>query len=179
VCFGAAATCSGEDPRAGAGTLASRHWLFKEEPSHYAFHDLERDRETEWDGVRNPLAVRNLRSMAAGEEGFFYHSGTVRAIVGRVEVARAARWMGTGEASGWSVRLRAVAPLPRPIPLSEIKADPPRGRFDLLRIPRLSVVEVPGPIWADLLDRAATSQTARASARGNRRSASRRNRSGA
>jgi predicted RNA-binding protein with PUA-like domain len=164
-----------------------RYWLFKEEPSHYSFADLVRDRETEWDGVRNALAVRNLRTMAEGDEGFFYHSGSERAIVGRLTIVRPARREGDGPDDGWSVRVRAIAPLPRPITLAELKAAPPTVPFDLLRIGRLSVLSVPPLVWTDVLKRSSApgsssrpaGHKARDNARGSRRSASRRKRAGA
>jgi predicted RNA-binding protein with PUA-like domain len=161
--------------------LPVRRWLFKEEPSHYSFADLVRDRETEWDGVRNAVAVRNLRSMVQGDPGFYYHSGTERAIIGRLEVVRAAQLETEGEDPGWSVRVRAVGPLPRPVTLAELKASPPKVPFDLLRIGRLSVVEVPAIAWDDILARASagSGQSTRESARGSRASAARRKRAGA
>ncbi|RPJ85061.1 MAG: EVE domain-containing protein, partial [Acidobacteria bacterium] len=54
-------------------------WLFKEEPTHYAFDDLERDGETTWTGVKNPLAQKHLRSVRKGDRVFYYHTGNEKA----------------------------------------------------------------------------------------------------
>ena len=58
------------------------NWLMKEEPTHYSFDDLVRDRKTSWTGVRNPLAQKHLRSIAKGDRIFFYHTGDVKSVVG-------------------------------------------------------------------------------------------------
>jgi len=63
------------------------NWLVKEEPTHYSFDDLVRDRRTAWSGVRNPLAQKHLQSMHKGERIFFYHTGNEKAVVGITEAA--------------------------------------------------------------------------------------------
>ena len=65
-------------------------WLFKQEPSCYSYDDLERDGMTVWDGVANALALQNLRKAQAGEQVFFYHTGKEKAIVGVMEIIKAA-----------------------------------------------------------------------------------------
>lgn len=68
------------------------HWLFKTEPGCFSWQDLENSPQqtTAWDGVRNYQARNFMRAMRAGERGFFYHSGESPAIVGLVEITRAA-----------------------------------------------------------------------------------------
>ena len=66
------------------------HWLMKSEPGSYSWDQLQRDRSTEWDGVRNPAARLHLKAMKAGDEAFFYHSGDERQIVGVMRVTREA-----------------------------------------------------------------------------------------
>jgi len=128
------------------------HWLLKEEPTHYAWEDLLRDGSTSWDGVHNATALRNLRAMRRGEQGIFYHTGNQRACVGILETLGPPRADPRDDRGSWMVDVRAVRPLRRPIPLSEIKADPSFAGFDLIRIGRLSVVRVSDPHWARLLE---------------------------
>jgi len=126
-------------------------WILKEEPDHYSWADLVRDGTTRWDGVHNALALRHLRSMAAGDEALFYHTGTERAAVGVVEVVSAPRPDPDDPRSSWSVDIRPVRPLRRSIGLAELKADPSLAGIDLIRLPRLSVVPVPGAVWDRIL----------------------------
>ena len=79
------------------------HWLMKSEPESYGWADLVRDRATEWDGVRNNAARLHLRAMKAGDEAFFYHSMSDKAVVGIMRVTRAAE--PDPKASDW-VRVR-------------------------------------------------------------------------
>jgi predicted RNA-binding protein with PUA-like domain len=127
------------------------YWLLKEEPDHYAWSDLVADRSTDWDGVHNPLALQHLRRMVPGDRAFFYHTGSERACVGLVEVTQAPRPDPSDARGSWSVRVAPVRPLRRPIPLSEIRADPALAGIDLLRITRLSVVPLSGDQWSRLL----------------------------
>ncbi len=127
------------------------HWLLKEEPTHYAFADLVRDGRTVWSGVHNATALRHLKSMKVGDEGIFYHSGDERACVGILRIASAPRPDPDDDRGSYLVEVRPVRALARAVPLSEIRADPAFAGFDLLRISRLSVLPVPGPMWDRLL----------------------------
>jgi predicted RNA-binding protein with PUA-like domain len=127
------------------------HWLIKEEPRHYAWSDLVRDGRTGWDGVHNALAIRHLRQMAPGDRAVLYHTGTERACVGIVEVIGSPRADRRDSRGSWSVEVRPVRPLRRPIPLSEVKADPALAAFDLVRLPRLSVLPISDDHWTRLL----------------------------
>jgi predicted RNA-binding protein with PUA-like domain len=111
-------------------------WLVKTEPGDYSFDDLLKDRRTVWDGVSNPQAVKNLRSMAVGDRVFVYHSGSERRIVGRAEVARAA----SGSGREVQVELKAVDLLAASVSLADLKADPTFADSPLVRQGRLSVV---------------------------------------
>ena len=126
-------------------------WLVKEEPSHYSFDDLSRDRTTEWSGVHNALALRHLKGMRPDDEVFYYHSGTERAIVGIARVSGVPRADPTDERGSWSVTIRAERPLRRPVGLAVVKADPSLAGFDLVRIGRLSVMPVSDTQWSRLL----------------------------
>jgi len=124
------------------------NWLVKEEPTHYSYDDLARDGRTSWTGVRNPLAQQHLRTMKKGERIFFYHSGSVKAVVG---IARAA---GTPypDPSDKAGKLCAIDLLPlkklkSPVTLAAIKADKAFATFPLVRISRLSVMPVTDDEW--------------------------------
>ena len=121
----------------------------KEEPEHYAYDQLERDRKTVWAGVKNPLAQKHLRSIRKGDRIFYYHTGKQKAVVA---VARAAgdAYPDPHDRSGKSfvVDVVPVGALPRPVTLAAIKADRAFAAFPLVRISRLSVMPVSDAEWA-------------------------------
>ncbi|HKN06496.1 MAG TPA: EVE domain-containing protein [Thermoplasmata archaeon] len=127
------------------------HWLVKQEPSAYSWKNLENDRETEWNGVHSALALRHLREMRVGDFAVFYHSGDERACVGILRVVRGPKPDPDDERGSWTVRVRPVRKLRRPVPLAEIRDDPKFAGFDLLRNSRLSVMPVSEGHWASLL----------------------------
>ena len=114
-------------------------WLLKTEPGSYGYDDLERDGETRWDGVANPVALRNLRAMKVGDRVVVYHTGGEKAAVGLAEVTRAA-YPDPGDARGVVVDIAARGRLGRPFTLAEIKALPMFADSPLVRQGRLSVV---------------------------------------
>jgi predicted RNA-binding protein with PUA-like domain len=118
-------------------------WLFKEEPTHYNFADLERDGTAVWDGVANNLALQNLRKVRRGDRVLYYHTGKEKAVVGEMRVT------GDPEGAGRQVvvSVRAVRRLQFPVSLSRIKADPALADWDLVRLPRLSVLPVTEAQW--------------------------------
>ncbi len=125
------------------------HWLLKSEPSAYSWADLVRDRRTAWTGVRNHQAANNLRAMRVGDRAFFYHSNEGLAVVGAVEVVRAA-YPDPDDKTG---RFVAVDIVPRaaataPVTLAQIKAEPKLKSLALLRQSRLSVSPVSAAEWA-------------------------------
>jgi len=121
----------------------TQYWLLKTEPSTYSFDDLERDRHTTWDGVRNALALINLRAMHPGDGLLIYHSGKQKAVVGRGSVASAPRTDGKVTV----VDLRFEARLPAPVTLAEIKREPDLAGLPLIRNTRLSVMPVTAEEW--------------------------------
>jgi predicted RNA-binding protein with PUA-like domain len=131
------------------------HWLLKTEPSTYAYADLVRDRRTTWDGVKNALALKHLASVAKGDEVLVYHTGDEKAAVGVARVVRGAYPdPKQKDARLVLVDLEAVKALPRPVTLAEMRADPKLAGFDLLRLPRLSVVPVSLAQWATIMEMA-------------------------
>ena len=100
-------------------------WLVKTEPDDYSFQDLQKAGRDVWDGVRNHAALKHMRAMKVGDEVFVYHTGNVRSIVGLARVVAEAYPDPQADDEKWVVvDLEAVTPLPRPVSLAEIKADP-------------------------------------------------------
>jgi predicted RNA-binding protein with PUA-like domain len=147
-----------------------RYWLVKSEPDVFSFDDLRAapKQTTQWDGVRNFAARNFLRDgMKRGDRVFFYHSSTnPQAIVGICEVAREAYADPTAtdkkhpgfdaksradDPTWFAVDIRAVSPLPRPVTLTEIKANKALANMALVRIGRLSVTPVTAAEWETIL----------------------------
>ena len=120
------------------------HWILKTEPSTYSFQDLVKAKRAVWDGVSNPVALRNMREMAVGDEVIIYHTGDEKACVGFARVVKAAYPdPKQKDPKLVVVDLEAGKPLARPVTLAEIKADPVFSDLALVRQGRLSVVPVP------------------------------------
>jgi predicted RNA-binding protein with PUA-like domain len=116
------------------------YWLMKSEPESYSWADLVRDGGTEWDGVRNNAARLHLKAMKKGDEAFFYHSMSDKAVVGIMRITREAR--ADPKDSDWvSVRVEPVRPI-APVTLATIKAEPRLSKMELIRQSRLSVAPV-------------------------------------
>ena len=124
------------------------HWLLKSEPFKYSWEKLVREKRTHWDGVRNFQAAANLRAMKKGDRAFFYHSNEGLEIVGICEIAKPA-YQDPADETGKFVMVDVVpvAPVPRPVTLQAIKADPRLKDFALVRQSRLSVVPVSDDEW--------------------------------
>lgn len=126
--------------------MPTRYWLIKSEPAAYSWDDLVKDGETLWDGIRNHRAANNLRTMAKGDQAFFYHSVTGKEIVGVVEVTEPG--LADPKDANWAaVKVKPVRPLERPVTLAEIKADPKLEGIELVRLSRLSVAEITPAEW--------------------------------
>lgn len=124
------------------------YFLLKTEPSEYSFEDLIREGETVWDGVTNNLALKTIRLMKPGDYCLIYHSGGERAVVGKARVTSAAYPdPKKADVKLAVVNIKAVGKLRKAVPLSELKDLKAVKNFDLIRLPRLSVMEVPGKIW--------------------------------
>jgi predicted RNA-binding protein with PUA-like domain len=127
------------------------HWLFKSDPEAYSFDDLERDKKTTWDGVRNPLALKNLRSAKKGDSVFIYHSGEQKAIVGVAEIIKEAYPDPKAkDPKLFVVDIQYVKRSKRPVTLAEVKARKEFADFPLTRMPRLSVMPVTDAQWKSL-----------------------------
>jgi predicted RNA-binding protein with PUA-like domain len=129
------------------------HWLMKSEPESYSWDDLVRDGATEWDGVRNNAARLHLKAMRPGDEAFFYHSMSDKAVVGVMRITRGAQ-PDPKDADWVSVRVEPVKALSRPVTLAEIKAEPKLTKMELIRQSRLSVAPVRDEEWRKIIDMA-------------------------
>ena len=130
-------------------------WLLKSEPDDYSYGDLEKDGRTVWDGVANNLALKHIRQMKPGDEAFFYHTGSERAIVGVARVE--SEPYPDPDADDEKLLVFDVGPVRRfdkSVTLSEIKESGEFDEWELVRIPRLSVMPVPSEARAWILDRA-------------------------
>jgi predicted RNA-binding protein with PUA-like domain len=126
------------------------YWLFKSEPSSWSWDDqlAAGDKGTFWSGVRNHTAKQNLQAMRTGDRGFFYHSGEEKAVVGVVEVIKEYYPDHTDQSGKFGmVDVKAVAPMPRPVTLEEIKAEPKLKDMAVVKFSRLSVQPVTAEEW--------------------------------
>jgi len=124
------------------------NWLFKEEPTHYSFDDLAKDRRTIWSGVKNPLAQKHLHAVRKGDRIFYYHTGDEKSVVG-IAKALGDAYPDPDDSTGKQavVDVAPVKKLPRGVRLAEIKADTAFKDFPLVRISRLSVMPVTDAEW--------------------------------
>lgn len=118
-------------------------YLLKTEPSEYSFADLQRDRETVWDGVSNPVALKNLREMKPGEKLIIYETGDTKSAVGTASVVS----VDVSNPKNPQVTIKAGAPLKRPVTLAEIKSNRSFATSPLVRQGRLSVVPLTEAQW--------------------------------
>ena len=129
-------------------------WLVKQEPSTYPFSRFLAEKKVVWDGVRNYQARNFLRQMKKGDRVLYYHSVDERAVVGTAKVSRTAFPDPTApKGEDWtSVELSVDRPLPTPVTLDQLKADPCFRDLLLLRQSRLSVMPVPPKMFQAILD---------------------------
>ena len=126
------------------------YWLLKTEPDTFSWdHQVKRGAKGEpWSGVRNFTARRYLKEMKKGEFAFFYHTGDEKQIVGIVEVIREAYPDPTdAEGKFLAVDVKAIEPLPKPVTLAAVKADPRLKDMALVKYSRLSVQPVTAAEW--------------------------------
>jgi predicted RNA-binding protein with PUA-like domain len=131
-------------------------WILKTDADVYPFDQLERERRTVWDGVSNPVAVRNIRSMAPGDSLLIYHSGQGKELVGLARV-EGAPYPDPKNAKLSVVKIEAERRLPKTVTLAAIKADATFAQSPLVRQPRLSVIPVTETQWNKLLAMAGVS----------------------
>ncbi|HEY0522094.1 MAG TPA: EVE domain-containing protein [Stellaceae bacterium] len=124
------------------------HWLLKSEPFKYSWDQMVADGRTHWNGVRNHQASNNLKAMQVGDQAFFYHSNEGLEIVGIVAIARTYYPDPSDETGRFGmVDVTPVRPMPKPVTLKQMKAEPRLAQFGLIRQSRLSVVPVGDAEW--------------------------------
>jgi len=127
-------------------------FLVKTEPSTYSFANLQRDRRTVWDGVSNPVALKNLATIRKGDTVVVYHTGDEKQAVGlAVAASDAYPDPKLADPKVSVVDLAADKPLPRPVTLAQVKADAQLKTCDLARLPRLSVMPLSEPQFQRLM----------------------------
>lgn len=112
------------------------YYLLKTEPTVYSFANLQKDKQTEWDGVSNPTAVKNLRGMKPGDGLIIYHTGDEKSAVGTATVVA----VNDANPKTPVVEIKAGKAIGKPVTLGEIKARKLFADSPLVRIGRLSVV---------------------------------------
>lgn len=129
------------------------YWLVKSEPDAFSWDEQVAHGVEPWTGVRNHTAKLNLSAMRLDDRAFFYHSNVGKEIVGIVEVVREAYPDPSAESGPWvCVEVKAVQPVPRPVTLAAIKAEPRLAEMALLRQSRLSVSPVRAEEWDIICD---------------------------
>lgn len=129
------------------------YWLLKTEPGEWSWDDQAANGGiSNWDGVKNKQAQKNLKSMSLHDLCFFYHSGArSRKVIGVVAVTR--QWYEEDDDVGGAVDVKAVGEMRRHVDLAEMKkAEGMLKGFQLLRQPRLSVVPVDKDVWERILE---------------------------
>lgn len=128
-----------------------QRWLFKTEPETYSYDQLEADKKCVWDGVSNNQALKNLRSVRLGDEVLIYHTGNEKAIVGLAEAVTDAypdpNAPNPEDEHLVVINLKPKRRVKAPVTLAEIKANEAFSEFDLVRLPRLSVMPISKEYW--------------------------------
>jgi len=124
------------------------NYLLKTEPSEYSFADLQGEKETIWDGVSNPVALKNLRAMKTGDRLIIYETGDVKSAVGSATVVS----VDASDTKNPRVKIKVGKSLPRPVSLAEIKAKKLFTESPLVRQGRLSVVPLNDEQYGFLVD---------------------------
>ena len=128
------------------------YWILKTDSDVYPFEQLEKDRDTTWDGVSNAVALKHIRSMQRGDRLLVYHSGDRKELVGLASVtSQPYTDPKKNDPKLAVVDVQADRRLPRPVSLASIKADAAFADLALVRQPRLSVIPVPEHLWRRLL----------------------------
>ncbi len=125
-----------------------QYWLMKSEPDVYSWSKLVAEGRGRWDGVRNPVAARNLSTMKLGDRAFFYHSNVGKEVVGVMEIVREHYPDPTDKTGKWvAVDVKPLVAAKTPATLAAIKAEKRLSAMALVRYARLSVQPVTAAEW--------------------------------
>lgn len=125
------------------------YWLLKTEPNDYSWTDLCREKEAIWDGVKAPAAIKNIKEMKPGDLAFIYHTGKERAIIGIAKIVSSPYL--NPETNELVFKLTPVEKLPKDVTLKQIKESGLFADWDLVRLPRLSVMPVNQKQWENII----------------------------
>jgi predicted RNA-binding protein with PUA-like domain len=130
-------------------------WLFKEDPEHYSFDELQKEGKTSWDGVHNNLALKNLRQVKKGDQIFYYQTGDDKSVVGIMKATNDAysneKGVDLETSKEVAVDVAPVRKLKNPVSLHAIKADSKFKDFILVKFSRLSVMPVTKDQWDQIM----------------------------
>ena len=130
-----------------------KYWLVKSDPDTYSWHDLVKDKETSWDGIRNYAARNHMRDMKKGDLVLYYHSNEGTAIVGIAKVRKEAYQDPTTNDEAWvAVDLNAHKRLKKSVSLAQVRSDKRLAQMALVRIGRLSVQPVTPAEWKVIME---------------------------
>jgi predicted RNA-binding protein with PUA-like domain len=130
----------------------TRRWVFLADPGDYGWAELVRDGRAVWDGVRNPTALKHLRSVDRGEPVLIYHTSPERSLVGTAQVSSAPRDEGTGAV----VEVEPVQALRRRVSLAELREDPLLASLGFVRMPRVAVQPISEREWDRVMELSGT-----------------------
>ena len=129
------------------------YWLVKSEPFKYSYEQLEKDKQTFWDGVRNYAARNHLKAMKKGDQVLFYHSNEGLEIVGIAKIAKEAYQDPTTDDDAWVVvDLKPYKRIKKPVSLEQVKADKRLKDMALVSLGRLSVQPVTEDEWNVIME---------------------------
>ncbi len=129
------------------------YWLVKTEPETYSFAQLQKDKRTVWEGVKNALALQHLRNMKSGDQMLIYHTGKEKAVVGIAKITNAPYPNPKlNDPRMVVVDLQSLQPLKHPVSLNVIKSDPSFADWELVRMSRLSVMPVSQKQWNAIME---------------------------
>ena len=133
-----------------------KRWLFKTEPESYSYDKLEAEKKCVWDGVASNQALNHLRAVKLGDEVLIYHTGNEKAIVGLAEAISDPypdpNAPNANDEHLLVINLKPKRRVETPLTLADIKANEAFSEFDLVRLPRLSIMPISKEYWELLQD---------------------------
>lgn len=129
-----------------------KHWLIKSEPETYSFDDLEGDKLTVWDGIRNYQARNYLKDMKIDDKLLFYHSGKEKQVVGIAEVSKEFFPESDDAEERWvAVEIKPLEKLQAGITLAKMKESGLLPDLMLFKQSRLSVIPLANEEYKTIL----------------------------
>ncbi len=126
------------------------YWLLKTEPDDYSWNDLIGEKEAIWDGVKAPAAIKNIKKIELGDLTFIYHTGKERAVIGVAQITSHPYY--DEQHKEWRFKVTPTEKLLNPVTLKQIKESGKFPDWELVRLPRLSVVPVSLWQWESIIN---------------------------